>query len=194
MWWDLILDTMLAHNQRHWIQKLPVVHILQHLRPLSWVLRPGYHSELTLGNVIISVISFYYPVGIYHLLWAIFNVHSVDGFHEVIVDFQCLLIRTKLLAKLRFYQRSKKRRPGAPEGLARRTWRTKPQWCKPLQISAAVWAKGRRMIFFWPNMLWQPRKCDPPTCLRGQFLYRSFPTLNIQPHGNPPEMLKMNQK
>ena len=101
---------MLAHNEGHWIQvqKLPVVHILQHLRPLSWVLRPGYHSELTLGNVIISVISFYHPVGIYHLLWAIFNVHSVDGFHEVIVDFQCLLIRTKLLAKLRFYQRSKK--------------------------------------------------------------------------------------
>ena len=53
---------LIPHNQRHWIQvqKLPVVHILQHLRPLSWVLRTGYHSELTLGNVIVIISEWYH--------------------------------------------------------------------------------------------------------------------------------------
>ena len=32
-----------------------------------------------------------------HLLRAVFDVHCINGLHKVIVDFQGLLIRTKLL-------------------------------------------------------------------------------------------------
>ena len=80
------------------------MHVLQHLSPLSRILSSRYHSELALK---VSVkISIAIPphlmklvLGHVYLIWTIFDVNCIDGLHEVIVDFQGLLVSTELLEK-----------------------------------------------------------------------------------------------
>ena len=80
------------------------MHVLQHLSPLSRILSSRYHSELALE---VSVkISIAIPphlmklvLGHVYLIWTIFDVNCIDGLHEVIVDFQGLLVSTELLEK-----------------------------------------------------------------------------------------------
>ena len=80
------------------------MHVLQHLSPLSRILSSRYHSELALE---VSVeISIAIPphlmklvLGHVYLIWTIFDVNCIDGLHEVIVDFQGLLVSTELLQK-----------------------------------------------------------------------------------------------
>ena len=100
------------------------MHVLQHLSPLSRILSSRYHSELALK---VSVkISIAIPphlmklvLGHVYLIWTIFDVNCIDGLHEVIVDFQGLLVSTELLEKtssvITKEQGSKK--PEAPEEL-----------------------------------------------------------------------------
>ena len=102
----------------------------------SWAGAKDFHNP----NIRLVVLNHDY------LVWTIFDVNCIDGLHEVIVDFQGLLVSTELLEKtppvITREQGSKK--PEAPEELGGKIWRRKPRWCKPPQIWDVVW--GSRIL------------------------------------------------
>ena len=89
-----------------WSENVQSQHVCRgKLEALSWSKR--------LPNIGLEVLNHDY------LIWTIFDVNCIDGLHEVIVDFQGLLVSTELLEKtppvITREQGSKK--PEAPEEL-----------------------------------------------------------------------------